>query len=425
MLITSISKVAVTTVATATLVLAAAGSRANGLDFEVWAIDQANTADGGNKIYIYDGNAMIKQRCGNSPTHIIDLSTFGVSERPHMLLFNEEQTHAIVANVAHLPVGEPELYFIDARTRLLAGALEIDAHAAIPTPDSRYVVSVDPGEQLMHLISTDYETNTYTIVDVIDTSVFAAQTGGSAAGVICPVVTADSRFVYATFNGGGLAVFEIDESASPTLTPRDLYTAAEVAPVGCGGIQVGYRMHINTATAAPAVADHVYVFDTRKIGSKPAPVVIPLTAVNDGHGMTASRNGLYVWNWNRDSNNISVIRSKTSTVSNTIDIGRLPDGTPVDLAPDLADTSPDDKWAFVSLRGPVPLTANNPAFDNAVGERPGVGLVKIKGGKRGNLECIASISAGTYAPGTLVQGRDVGGLETADIHGLRVRQILD
>lgn len=100
-------------------------------------------------------------------------------------------------------------------------------------------------------------------------------------------------------------------------------------------------------------------------------MVIPLTDVNDGHGMTASRNGLYVWNWNRDSNDISVIHSKTSAVANTIDISVLPDGTSVDLAPDLSDNSPDDKWAFVSLRGPVPLTTNNPAFDNVVGALKG------------------------------------------------------
>ena len=57
-----------------------------------------------------------------------------------------------------------------------------------------------------------------------------------------------------------------------------------------------------------------------------------------------------------------------------------------DPAPDILDISPDGKYIFMSMRGPNPLTGNNPAFN--IARRP--------------------IS------------RIVGGVERADPHGLRV-----
>lgn len=80
-----------------------------------------------------------------------------------------------------------------------------------------------------------------------------------------------------------------------------------------------------------------------------------------------------------------------------------------DPAPDLMDISPSGNRVFISLRGPNPLTGNNPAFNNAVGSTPGVGIIRVEqGGRRGVFFARVPIS------------HVVGGVERADPHGLRV-----
>jgi hypothetical protein len=80
-----------------------------------------------------------------------------------------------------------------------------------------------------------------------------------------------------------------------------------------------------------------------------------------------------------------------------------------DPAPDLLDISPDGKYIFMSLRGPNPLTGNNPAFNNSVGSTPGVGIIRVQqGGTRGRFVARLPIT------------HIVGGVERADPHGLRV-----
>jgi hypothetical protein len=83
-----------------------------------------------------------------------------------------------------------------------------------------------------------------------------------------------------------------------------------------------------------------------------------------------------------------------------------------DPAPDLMDISPDRTRVYVSLRGPSPLTANVPGVNNAVGSTPGVGILRVRrGGRSGRLQAVVPIS------------HVVAGIETADPHGLAVRDI--
>jgi len=63
----------------------------------------------------------------------------------------------------------------------------------------------------------------------------------------------------------------------------------------------------------------------------------------------------------------------------------------------------------MSLRGPNPLTGNNPAFNNAAGSTPGFGIIRVQqGGRRGRFFARLPIS------------HIVAGVERADPHGLRV-----
>jgi hypothetical protein len=66
---------------------------------------------------------------------------------------------------------------------------------------------------------------------------------------------------------------------------------------------------------------------------------------------------------------------------------------------------------YLALRGPAPLTANVPMFNNAVGSTPGLGVMRVEaGGRRGDLIAVAPVS------------RIVEGQERADPHGIGVRR---
>jgi hypothetical protein len=94
-------------------------------------------------------------------------------------------------------------------------------------------------------------------------------------------------------------------------------------------------------------------------------------------------------------------------VVNEID---LVGGLSGDLAPDLLDRSPSGNRIFMALRGPNPLTGNAPGVNNAVGSRPGLGIVRVEqGGRHGVLEAIAPIN------------HIVDGVQRADPHGIAVR----
>jgi hypothetical protein len=72
--------------------------------------------------------------------------------------------------------------------------------------------------------------------------------------------------------------------------------------------------------------------------------------------------------------------------------------------------SPDGNRAYVTLRGPNPLTGNAPSVNNAVGTTPGLGIIRVtQGGRNGVLQSIAPVS------------RKIGGVERADPHGIGVR----
>jgi hypothetical protein len=80
-----------------------------------------------------------------------------------------------------------------------------------------------------------------------------------------------------------------------------------------------------------------------------------------------------------------------------------------DPTPDLAGTSPDGRYLYVSLRGPNPLSGDPHA---STGSTPGVLVIKVTdGGRSGVLRGLAPIT-----------NVDAGGIERADAHGIAVRR---
>lgn len=100
-----------------------------------------------------------------------------------------------------------------------------------------------------------------------------------------------------------------------------------------------------------------------------------------------------------------MVDTQTDQTVNTIPLaGDVSD----DPTPDLVAVSPNGSHAFLSLRGPVPLTADPHV---STGSTPGVGVIKVlESGRGGILEATAGVS-----------NVDAAGVERADVHAMAVR----
>src|SRR5262245_43591526 len=124
-----------------------------GRGFEVWLIDQSDSRGKtyGGTLYVYDSDdfsvdpAQVSAREAIRPgcegAAACNAATGANPVRPHMLLFNREQTHAILSFVASGHVA-----LIDARTRqplscvrTTQSATGRQAHAAFPAPNGSFV----------------------------------------------------------------------------------------------------------------------------------------------------------------------------------------------------------------------------------------------------------------------------------------------
>ena len=399
---------------------------------EVWVIDQSDTtAGGGGSLYIYDGARLSGSAAATAPAEVVDLGgaaealclarTGTAPRRPHMMMFNGAQSHAVIAYVA-----TGHVLFLDAATRSPVGCVDVgvQAHAAVPSPDETYVVVANQNGKLLQRIRTDYAVNAFTLDAAASLDLAACVTpNGSPCqdpvlrpdnAPICPVATADGRHVFVTLRGGGM--FVVNPATSPMAIVAE-YDKAAVHPNGCGGVEAGGSMYINSGGGTPAnpVEHDVYRFDLAAITAanapnRPAPVLVyshDSRGFVDSHGATVTRHGRFLWVADRAANGVVVVDAADGTVVDEFGLAGDVSGDP---APDLMATSSSGNRVFVSLRGPNPLTGNAPGVNNAVGSTPGVGVVRVeKNGAGGVLQAMSPIS------------HVVGGVERADPHAIAVR----
>src|SRR5688572_13986956 len=369
--------------------------------FEVWALDQSNTrdengngsildsGDSGGTLYIYRGAELHGRDADRAAPEVIDLGgaarDFSVAQtgtaptRPHMMDFNSTRSHAIISFVA-----SGHVLFMDSASRAPLAVIDVgvQAHAAIPAPDDSYVIVANQNGKLLQRIWTDYATNTFTL-DPVPLDLASGTTPSGAPrqdpilrpdnAPICGVIDPTSRLTFVTLRGGGLFVVD---SASPTMSIVNEYDRATIHHDGCGGVVANGKIYLNSG--GPGEAD-LYSFKLDDFDTLPDPPNTPertLVYSQDGdpnlvqvdsHGATLTRHGRYLWVADRWANKIVVVDTRTDSIVNEID---LPGRVSSDPAPDLLVTSPDGNRVFVTLRGPRPLTANNPAFNNAVGNTP-------------------------------------------------------
>lgn len=392
--------------------------------YEVWALDQSDSSkDGGGTLYIYDGAALAAD-AKSAKAEAVDLGDKfneackdaggGYPKRPHMLFFTKDGKYALLSYVATGHVA-----FIDAASRSPIGCVSLgkNAHAAWPTANGKMAIGANIAEKKLVRIWTNYAEKKFTITPERDVVALGAlEPILPDAAPICPVTENTSQFVFVTPRGGGLAVYDI--TATPMFLTGTIPPAA-VRPAGCGGVQIGATMYLNSGGGWPntPLNHDVYAFGVGALPQMTVPARIGGRDGGDSHGMVGI-GGKYLWSGDRHLNLVDVY----DTGNGNIKVGTITLAGDVsnDPAPDLMDASPDGSYVFVALRGPNPLTGDNKEVHNAVGSTPGVGVIKVDGGGRsGKLVSIAPISR-------MAEEKDKDGnmvkKEKADPHGIQVRK---
>jgi YVTN family beta-propeller protein len=363
-------------------------------DYEVWAIDQSDTRpDGGGTLHIYRGQDLVARGGAEVVSYVLT---------GHVLVLDARSR----APVACLDVGE-------------------QAHATFPSPDQRYVVVANQDGKLLQRIRTDYATDTYALEADATLDLARCRTPSGAAcedprarpdnAPICPVIDASGRLTFVTLRGGGLLV--VDSTVTPMTIVAE-YDRETIHPNGCGGAEAAGKMYLRAGggTVADPLHADLYAIPLSAFRAGPYPPNRPPAALVfshddrrfvDAHGGVLTKQGRYLWVADRMGNRVTVVDTATDRVVNEIGLSGGPSADP---APDIMDVAPGADWVFVSLRGPMPLSANVHHVDNAAGATPGVGVIQVdENGRDGRLVRVARI-------------RNVqGGVDRADPHGLKVR----
>jgi hypothetical protein len=420
----------------------AADERSGG--FEVWIADQSDTRPGfGGQLLVYEGAHLMGRRAAEAvPVTRLDLgaetadvcraATGRNPVRPHMILFNNEHTHAVLSFVA-----SGHVVIFDAASRQPLACFETtvgttntrQAHAAFPAPDGSYILVANQNGKRLERIDTNYATNTFTHNPAATLDLMTCTTPNGQPcehpdtrpinWPICPIVDSKSRYGFVTLRGGGL--FVVNARTTP-MTIVGEYDKAAVKGNGCGGIEVAGNMYINSGGSPVNVSGtdphhpalygfDVYRFPLRGYSSANAPntplpeLLLSKGGASDSHGVAATNHGRYLWVLDRLANVAEIIDLRSGKWVSTVNLaGRVSD----DPAPDLVDAAPNGNRLFVALRGPVPLSGDP---HNAQGTTPGLGIIQVtQGGRSGRLIARVPLTNASQQAG-----------QAPDAHGIRVR----
>ena len=349
-----------------------------------------------------------------------------------MILFNREDTHAVISFVA-----SGHVVVFEARSRTPVACLETtlgstgtrQAHAAYPSPDGSFILVANQNGKRLERIDADFDANTYVHNPkaTLDLATCTTPSGQPCEHPdlrpinwpICSAVDSSSRLGFITLRGGGL--FVVDARATP-MTILAEYDKATVKGNGCGAIEVGGHMYVNSGGSPVNVSGgdphhpalygfDVYRFPLRGYGAPalantPSPtLLLTKSGMSDSHGIASVWLGRHLWVMDRHANVAEILDTWTGRWVETIALGG---GLSEDPAPDLVDRSPLGDRLFVALRGSVPLSGDP---HNATGSTPGLGVIDVRiGGRRGELAAIVPLTNAMQQPG-----------QAPDPHGLRVR----
>jgi DNA-binding beta-propeller fold protein YncE len=340
-----------TRVAAARAGVAPAATAAGGDDYEIWVADQ-----GLNLLWVYDADL--------NQTDTIDLAAHG-AHMPHMIDFTSDFEYAFVANMH-----SGNVTVIRAWDRAVVATIATGpaTHMAGVSPDdTRVIVDIigtpeqyRDGELLELTIDTDRERfEVGRRLRLADVPLLRERADEFAdLSPICHKYSPDGRHAYITLgpslDNGGLVVldthtFEIVKAWSP----RELRANCGTMPtldgrfmfVNGGGPQTGVWYVIDMETQ-----EVVHEADSRGW---------------DAHGVWPTPDGREMWMVNRVTDNAIVIDTRTFEIVAEVDF--------VGDAPDIMGMSSDGQFAFITLRGPNPMSAPHVA----VGTTPGFAVVDV------------------------------------------------
>ena len=486
-----------------TMVIAASSSVFAAKGYEVWVSDQTNSAGisamndtgtHGGFIRLYDGDCLEskKTECPAGGSTVIDVadwaSNIGTPTRLHGMLPSPNHNYM---NVNFVSSGH--LAIVDARTRDVVALFRSTGtdtgrqnHMSFWSPDGKYLLVSNQNGKLLERVNISWDENGENIVAAVwdktatldlagdlssrlvagqeaiaDTANYplgsvsggyAAQSASTPNGLpkqdaatrpnntnICPIVGSEGK-AYVTLGGGGM--FVVDYRTTPMAIVAE-YDRVNVHAAGCGGIESGGEVYMNTGTPGPDISEFtVYRFPLEypdapgfNAPNTPAPEIVFADPDNgmlihgnnrDAHGMTVTRNGKYLHQFDRVRNNVEVFRTKHLTRETywltTADGEDPAQGAPAgnacgttlgattsnDPTPDLLDIDPKGKRIYVALRGPFPLSVTHAA----VGSCPGLGIVELqKDGRSGILTKVLPTFHSNFA----------GDRNISDPHGAIVR----
>lgn len=378
----------------AALLLATSTVHAQAANFEVWVVDQSDAAQGGSRLHIFPGNAVSGSQFGGQ-MQTVDLEAgsqgvgAGAGVRPHLLLFNSNHSHGVLAYVAsgHVQV-------IRAADRKIVASIDVgeQAHGAVPSPDGSIILAANQNGKKLARIKADFAREQFSHDPSDDLDLKALEGADQPDNApICPLLFTGANKAYVTLRGGGLYV--VDTASTPMKVLKS-FTKDQVAPAGCGGVAVGNKIFVNSGNAT---SGSVYVFDATS--DTLTKTISTTTHGTDAHGMVLVGGGRYLWMANRgDGDNVVVVDTTTEAVVGTF--------AGIGAGPDLMEASPTGDRVYMTLRGPNNLTGGPPAK----GETPGLAVLAVQdNGRTGSRTLFVPI--GDQSPAS-----------TSDPHGIAVRR---
>lgn len=319
-------------------------THAFGAAYEVWALDQ-----GTNTIYIITPELEVSE--------VIELPE--EVDMPHMIDFTSDYAYAFIANPA------------SANTAVIRTA-DREVVAVLPTGAGSHFAGVVPGDERVIVdviaeaklveISLDLENEVFEIsreLVVAEDLLFAARADEfPGSSPICHDYTLDGRYAYITLGPG------IDDSGLVILD-TEAFSFARVFPpsevrTNCGTIisPDGEHMFLNGGSLEEG---HWYVFDT----SLHDYVYHSDSRGTDAHGVWFTPDGSELWMVNRHSSNAIIIDPDSFAITEEIDF--------VGKSPDILTISPDNRYAFITLRGPEQRSGPHAI----AGDTPGVSVIDV------------------------------------------------
>jgi DNA-binding beta-propeller fold protein YncE len=348
-------------------------------DYEIWSLDQ-----GTNMLHIHDKDLKEVAR--------VDLGSEGI-RTPHMIDFDSDHSHAFIAST-----GSGDVTVISTADRKIVAKVPTGpgTHMAVVKPGDKVVIAdvigksdVQRDGKLVEILAGDNgEFKKSRELIIADDPLFKQNEGRfKDIAAICHDYTSDGRYAYVTLGpaleNGGLVILDTESFTLAKVYPPDelqVNCGTALTPDGShmmlngGGKETGVWFALKTG-------DHQVAHKGSSQG-------------HDAHGVRATPDGKEIWMVNRVSDDVIIIDPVKFEIIEHIKAG-------FGDAPDIIDMSPDSRFAFISLRGPKPVSAPHVA----VGTTPGFAVVDI-------------------ATRRLVQTVQPNSLdEKSDFHGIGVRVI--